>query len=475
MRSIREQTISGVKWNTIGSLSSKGVHFVLGLMIARILVPDDYGVIGMLAIFLSVSQAFIDSGFSNALIRKLDRTEIDCSTAFYFNIVVGFFFYTLLYFVAPFISFFFQMPILTDILRVLAITIVVNSLGIVPRALRSIAVDFKSQACASVIAAVVSGIIGLILAYNGYGVWALVWQSLMSVLIEVVAIWLLAGWRPKMLFSISSFRIMFSYGSKLLFSGLLHKLYANLSGLLIGKYYTSSDLGFYNRGHQIATMPSMGITSILQRVTYPVFAQLQNDDKKLIEVYRKYISMTSLVIFFLMILLATIAKPLIILLLTEKWLGAVPYLQVFCLALMFDHLCQLNLNLLLVKGRSDLFLKLEIIKKMIVFPILFLTIPYGPLVICWVPFVHMQVDFLSVSYYTGKMFNLGYIKQLRDIGKYLIFSILACLPAYMICLYDLNALVLMSVSFIISILLYYVLLNHDDNMKEVIYIVKSQF
>ena len=142
---------------------------------------------------------------------------------------------------------------------------------------------------------------------------------------------------------------------------------------------------------------------------------------------------------------------------------------------MFDHLCQLNLNLLLVKGRSDLFLKLEIIKKMIVFPILFLTIPYGPLVICWVPFVHMQVDFLSVSYYTGKMFNLGYIKQLRDIGKYLIFSILACLPAYMICLYDLNALVLMSVSFIISILLYYVLLNHDDNMKEVIYIVKSQF
>ena len=221
MRSIREQTISGVKWNTIGSLSSKGVHFVLGLMIARILVPDDYGVIGMLAIFLSVSQAFIDSGFSNAL----------------------------------------QMPILTDILRVLAITIVVNSLGIVPRALRSIAVDFKSQACASVIAAVVSGIIGLILAYNGYGVWALVWQSLMSVLIEVVAIWLLAGWRPKMLFSISSFRIMFSYGSKLLFSGLLHKLYANLSGLLIGKYYTSSDLGFYNRGHQIATMPSMGITS----------------------------------------------------------------------------------------------------------------------------------------------------------------------------------------------------------------------
>ena len=474
MRSIKEQTFSGIKWNALGRFSSQGVHFVLGLLIARILLPSDYGVIGMLAIFLSVSQSFVDSGFANALIRKIDRTEIDCSTAFYFNIVVGLFFYALLYTVAPFISDFYQMPILTDILRVMAFAIVINSLGIVPRALRSIAVDFKSQAYASIISASVSGIIGLFLAYNGYGVWSLVWQSLLSVFIEVVVIWFWAGWLPMRIFSISSFWNMFSYGSKLLISGLLHKLYSNLSGLLIGKFYSSSDLGFYNRGYQIATMPSLNITSILQRVTYPILAQLQDDDIKLIKVYRKYISMTSLVIFFLMLLLATIAKPLILLLLTEKWMGAVPYLQVFCLAMMFDHLCQLNLTLLMVKGRSDLFLRLELIKKIIVFPILFLAIPYGPMAICWVPFIHMQVDFISVTYYTGKMFNLGYFKQIKDIGKYFVFSILVCIPSYIICLSNLNSWISLSVSIFISMLLYFALLYRDDNMKEILSLVKSQ-
>ena len=474
MSSIKEQTVSGLKWNALGRFSSQGVHFVLGLFIARILLPDDYGVIGMLAIFLSISQSFVDSGFSNALIRKIDRTEIDCSTAFYFNIVVGLFFYALLYIVAPIISDFYQMPVLTDILRVMAFTIVINSLGIVPRALRSIAVDFKSQAYASIISALVSGIIGLVLAYKGYGVWSLVWHSLLNVFIEVVVIWFLAGWLPKRIFSISSFWNMFSYGSKLLISGLLHKLYSNLSGLLIGKFYSSSDLGFYNRGYQFATMPSMNITSILQRVTYPILAQLQNDDKKLIKVYRKYISMTSLVIFFLMLLLATIAKPLILLLLTEKWIGAVPYLQIFCLAMMFDHLCQLNLTLLMVKGRSDLFLRLELIKKIIVFPILFLAIPYGPMAICWVPFIHMQVDFISVTYYTGKMFNLGYFKQIMDIGKYLVFSILVCIPSFFICLSNLNTWISLSISIFISMFLYYAFLYRDDNMKEILSIVKSQ-
>lgn len=474
MSSIREQTVSGVKWNAIGCFSSQGVHFVLELFIARILLPDDFGIIGMLAIFLSISQAFVDSGFSNALIRKIDRTEVDCSTAFYFNIGLGIVFYGLLYLVAPLIADFYQMPKITNILRVLALTIVINSLGIVPKALRSIAVDFKSQAYASVLSAIVSGIIGLVLAYIGYGVWALVWQSLLSVLLEVLVVWLFAGWRPKTFFSVSSFWNMYSYGNKLLVSGLLHKLYVNLSGLLIGKLYTSADLGLYNRGHQMAALPSMNITSILQRVTYPILAQLQNDDKRLILVYRKYIGMTSLVIFFLMTLLATIAKPLVLLLLTDKWLGAVPYLQVFCLALIFDHLCQLNLNLLMVKGRSDLFLRLEIIKKTIVLPFLILAIPYGPMAICWVTFIHMQVDLFCATYYTGKMFNFGYINQMKDIGKYLVYSILVCTPSYFLCLSDLNHWLSLSISVLISALLYYVLLCRDANMREIIHIIKLQ-
>lgn len=474
MASIKEQTLSGVKWNAIGHFTSQGVHFVLGLLIARILLPADYGVIGMLAIFMSISHAFVDSGFSNALIRKIDRTETDCSTVFYFNIVVGVVCYGILYFVAPLISHFYQMPILTDILRVLALTIVINSVGIVPRALRTITVDFKTLAKASAVSSVVSGVIGLCLAYAGYGVWSLVWPSLLGVLFEVVIIWILADWQPKLVFSKQSFQDLFSYGSKILISGLLHKLYINLSGLLIGKFYTPADLGLYSRGHHIATMPSMNITSILRNVTYPILAKLQNDDKRLIEVYRKYISITSLVIFFLMLLIAAISKPLIILLLTDKWLGAVPYLQVFCIALMFDHICQLNGCLLMVKGRSDLFLRLEIIKKVIVFPVLLLAISYGPMAICWVTFVHMQVDMICVTYYSDKLFSYGYFRQLHDVGKYLLLSIIVCTPTYILCLSNLSSWISMFVGVMLSSFLYYGLLYRDANMKEVVDIIRSQ-
>lgn len=474
MASIKEQTLSGVKWNAIGHFTSQGVHFVLGLLIARILLPADYGVIGMLAIFMSISHAFVDSGFSNALIRKIDRTETDCSTVFYFNIVVGVVCYGILYFVAPLISHFYQMPILTDILRVLALTIVINSVGFVPRALRTITVDFKTLAKASAVSSVVSGVIGLCLAYAGYGVWSLVWPSLLGVLFEVVIIWILADWQPKLVFSKQSFQDLFSYGSKILISGLLHKLYINLSGLLIGKFYTPADLGLYSRGHHIATMPSMNITSILRNVTYPILAKLQNDDKRLIEVYRKYISITSLVIFFLMLLIAAISKPLIILLLTDKWLGAVPYLQFFCIALMFDHICQLNGCLLMVKGRSDLFLRLEIIKKVIVFPVLLLAISYGPMAICWVTFVHMQVDMICVTYYSDKLFSYGYFRQLHDVGKYLLLSIIVCTPTYILCLSNLSSWISMFVGVMLSSFLYYGLLYRDANMKEVVDIIRSQ-
>lgn len=474
MDSIKEQTVSGLKWNAIGHFASQGVHFVLGLLIARILLPADYGVVGMLAIFLSISQVFVDSGFSNALIRKIDRTDIDCSTAFYFNIVVGLVCYGLLFIAAPFISAFYQMPILTDILRVLALTIVINSLGIVPQALRTIAVDFKTLAYASVLSAIGSGIIGLYLAYTGYGVWALVWQSFSSVLLNVVLVWILSKWRPQWAFSWQSFREMFSYGSKLLISALLHRFYINISGLLIGKFYTPADLGFYSRGHQIAMLPSMNITGIIQRVTFPILAKLQNDDKRLAEVYRKYISITSLVIFFLMTLLMAISKPLVVLLLTEKWLGAVPYLQVFCLALMFDHICQLNNNLLMVKGRSDIFLKLEIIKKVIILPLLIIAIYVGPMAICWVAFIHMQVDIVCSTHYNGKLLGLGYFKQMQAFIKYLLLSFLVCIPAYLLCLSDISSWISLPVAVVFSSLLYYGLLHRDAHMKEVIGIIHSQ-
>lgn len=462
---IKGQTLAGFKWNAIGQFSTYAVNFVLGIIIARLLTPDDYGVIGMLAIFMAIAQLFVNSGFSNALIRKVDRTEVDCSTAFYFNIAVAILFYGVLFFTAPLIASFYNLPILTQVIRVLSLTLIINSLGIVPRALRSVVVDFKTQAYASVTAAVVSGLVGLYLAYSGYGVWALVWQYLVSSSVSVAVIWIMARWMPRWVYSWSSFKSMFSYGSKLMISGLLHTVYQHASSLIIGKFYTPAELGNYDRGNSIASLPSLRLSDVFHSVTFPVLAKLQNDDARLIHVYHKYVAMTSMVIFFMMTLLAVVAKPLVLLLLTENWIGAVPFLQVFCFAYMFDSICRLNNNMLFVKGWSNLFLKLEIIKKAIVTPFFLLAIPYGPLAICFVAVVHTIVDITCSICCLRKYLGIE-IRQYAILIKYILLTLFACVPAFIACSLDLSPWVSLPISIVSALALYVGILHKDDNMKE---------
>lgn len=468
MSEIRQQSITGIKWGAVQQFSSQLIHFVLGVLIARMLMPEDYGMIGMLAIFISISQAFVDSGFSQALIQKIDRNNTDCSTTFYFNIVLGFFMYIILYAAAPLIAEFYRMPLLTDIVRVYSVTIIFNSLGIVPRALRMISVDFKSLAYASIIASGISGFIGLYLAYKGYGVWALVWQSILSTLIDVLLIWIYTRWKPSLVFSWHSFRNLFSFGSKLLISGLLHRIYENISSLVIGKYYSSVDIGLYNRGRQLADLPTFNITNLLQRVTYPILVRYQNNDVELILFYKKYIRMASIIVFFMAAFLCAVAKPLIIILLTDKWIGAVPFLQIFCLAAMFYPMIGMNLTLLKIKGRTDLYLKVEVIKKAIIFPILLLAIPFGPMAICLVTVVYTQIDLFCDAYYNGKMLKYGYFAQLREGARYFIFSIIACLPAFLISMSSINSLLAIFFSIICSFGLYIIILHKDKTFLDII-------
>lgn len=432
MGTIQRDTVKGVKWSLVERLSTLGIQFVLGLVLARLLTPADYGLVGLLGIFFAISQSFIDSGFSNALIRKVDRTELDFSTAFYFNIAVGLACYGVLFLLAPCIASFFNAPVLCPILRVSAINLLIGSLTVVQVAKLTIEIDFKSQAKASVVASSVSGVFGIILAWHGYGVWALVAQGLASSVVYAVTIWWLARWHPMLAYSWTSFHNMFSYGSKLLASGLLHTLYSNMTTVVIGKFYTPGELGYYSRGESIANLPCRNFIGVLQRVTFPILARLQDDDDRLLAVYRKYIRITSLGIIFMMTLLAALAKPLVLLLLTDKWSEAIPFLQIFCFALMFDHICQLNLNLLQVKGRSDLFLRLEIVKKAVAFLILMASIPFGVLAICLSKVVYTQIAVFANTYYTGKLFGLGYFRQFADFCPYLVLSLLACLPAYLL-------------------------------------------
>lgn len=462
---VKEQSLIGMKWNALGQFSTKGINFVLGLIVARLLMPEDYGVIAMLGVFMAVAQLFTDCGFGKALIRKIDRTEVDCSTAFYFNIAIGLFSYGLLFLSAPLIANFYGIPILTNVVRVFSLTIFINSLGIVPRALRSIAVDFKSQAYASVSSSLISGLLGLYLACCGYGVWALVWQAVVGAFLNVMVIWALARWMPLWAYSWRAFRDMFSYGSKLLASGLLHTLYTNASTLVIGKYYTPSELGYYDRGYKIAAFPSLGFSAILHQVTFPILAKLQNDNARLIHAYHQYMAMTSMVFFYLMTLLAVMAKPLIGILLTEKWLDAVPFLQVFCLAMMFDSLCQLNNNILYVKGWSGLFLKLEIIKKVIVVPVLLVAIHVGVMAICWVAVVHTLVDILCSTYYIRKLLGVSAFHY-TCLVKYFALSVLACAPTYYLCNQDWSPWLSLSIGIVLSGVLYWLFLHRDEHMKE---------
>lgn len=455
---IKEQTISGVKWSALERFSVQGINFIIGLILARMLSPSDFGTIGMVTIFMSISQSFIDSGFSNALIRKKDCDDIDFSTVFYFNIIVGILCYVILFFSSKWIAIFFRIELLEDIIKVLAVNVFVNSLIVVQVAKFTITINFRTQAKASLIAAVISGVLGITSAYYGLGVWALVIQQISSTIINAILLWVYSKWLPARVFSMKSFKKLFSYGSKLLISGLIHQIYMQMTTIVIGRFYSVSDLGNYTRGLQFAMFPSGNMTSILSRVTLPILAKIQDDDCRLAFVYRKYIKLTSLVIIFLMMLLAALAKPLILIVLTDKWEEAIVYLQIFCFALMFNHVNQINLNLLQVKGRSDLYLRLEILKKSVSIIILLIAVPFGVKAICLAMVIYSQLAIVFNTYYTGKFFKLGYFSQLKDFVGYVLYSVISCFPAYLLSYSSLNNWCLLAVGAVVSIVVYMAIL-----------------
>lgn len=476
MSDIRSNTVDGVKWSAIEKFSVQGIMFLVSLVLARLLTPSDFGLVGMLSIFIAISQTFIDSGFSSALIRKADRTEIDNSTAFYFNIIVGLISYLALYVVAPYIADFYNTPVLKDITRVLGITLFLNSLTVVQVALLTINVDFKTQAKVNFTSAILSGIIGILMAYNGWGVWALVYQQVIRSALCVLFLWIATKWKPLFVFSWVSFKNLFSFGSKILMSGLLHTVYLNVANLVIGKFYTSKDLGFYERGQQFGRVPIDSMVMIFQRVTYPIMSSIQEDEQRLIYVYRKYIKMTSIIIFFVIFLLIALAKPIILVLLTEKWSEAIIFLQLYCFANMFNHITRINLNLLQVKGRSDLFLRLEVIKKSISLLFLILSIPYGVIAICLSQVAYVPFALYLNTYYTNKLFGISLMSQVRDFAKYMIAALAACLPVYLCVLFNLSNLICLLIGPLIAIVLYiFVLLRRDPIYCELCEIAQGYY
>ncbi|MEG1612369.1 MAG: lipopolysaccharide biosynthesis protein [Alistipes sp.] len=476
LESLKTKTVNGVFWSSVERFSVQAIQFTISLLIARVLTPADYGVIGMLAIFMALSQTFIDSGFSNALIRKTNRTEVDNSTVFYFNIAVGLLFYALLYFAAPAIAQFYDTPILIPITRVLALGIIFNSLAIVQRALLTIRVDFKTQAKASLTAALLSGAVGLWMAYSGFGIWALAVQTILNGFLNTVMLWVLTQWRPLWVFSWSSFRELFSFGSKLLASGLIDTIYNNVYTIVIGKIFSAGELGYYSKAKEFSQIPSSNIQGIVGRVTYPILCELQDDDERLRQVYRRYLRLSAYLTFPLMIGLAALASPLITVLLTDKWVAAVLLLQILCFAMMWYPIHAINLNLLQVKGRTDLFLRLEILKKIVGVSILCVTIPLGVAWMCVGSVVSSIVCLAINTHYTGVLIQLGFLKQMRDLLPALFYSLSMGALVYLVMEFVDGNLLKLGVGTLVGVL-YYVgisLATRSAEFKDVFSLIRKK-
>lgn len=421
--SLKHKTVKGVIWSAIERFSVQGIQFLVMVAIARVLSPREYGLIGMLAVFTAVSQSLINSGFSQALIRKRDRTEADNSTVFYFNIVASVILYVLLYVIAPYVADFYNEPQLVDVMRVVCLTIIINAFLVVQRAIYTINLDFKTQAKASMIAVVLSGAVGIYFAYTGYGVWALVFQQLVNSIVSGLFLWYYSNWFPKWLYSWKSFKELFAFGSKMMLSGLLDTLYANIYQLVIGKVFAASSLGNYSRAHHFAEFPSQNINNVIQRVTYPILCTIQDDDNRLRDTYMKFLKLSAFIVFPLMCGLAGVAYPFVRIVIGEQWEYAATLLIPICFWMMWYPIHSINLNLLQVKGRSDLFLKLEIIKKVVGVAFLVALIPYGLLVMCYGGIVSNFIGLYINTYYSKKLIGLGFIQQMKILMPVLLLSL----------------------------------------------------
>lgn len=413
--SLKKKTVRGTFWSAVDSISSQGVTFLVGLVLARLLTPHEYGLIGYIMILVAVFNSIVDSGFSNALIRKKDAGQTDYSTAFFFNLAVSVVLMAAMYLLAVPFSRFFREPQLVPLVRVMSVIIIINALALVQRTRLVKNVDFKTQTKASLISSLTSAAVGLGMAFGGLGVWSLAGQQISRQLVNTVCLWILNRWKPSGEFSRSSFREMFGYGWKLLVSGLIDTVWKEIYQLVIGKCYSTSTLGQYTRGKQFSDIFSSNMTSIVQRVSYPVLSSVQDEKERMCGGYRRIIRITMLASFVLLFGLAAVAESLVVVLIGPQWLEAAHYMQILCFAACLYPLHAINLNMLQVQGRSDLFLKLEIVKKIIAVGPLLLGIFIDIDWMLWGSLVTSIIAYFLNARYSGALIGYSIKAQVMDI------------------------------------------------------------
>lgn len=435
--SLKATATKGIIWSAVDKFAVQFGQFVVGIVLARILLPEDFGLIGMLTIFITLSQIFIESGLDTGLIQRQNRSEIDFSTLFIFNLGISSFFYFVLFLSAPFISSFFKQPQLIDLTRILGLCLFLNAFGIVQRTKLTIAVNFKAIAKSNVIGMIIGGLCGVIAAINGYGVWSLVIQTLIGSFASLVSLWLLSNWSPSITFSKKSFKSLFGYGSKLLMAGLYAQILNNVYNICLGKFYPTASLGYYTRAKSFADISAGIITSILLQATFPILTAVQYDKPKLVSIYSRIIRMSAFLIIPIMSLIALLAKPIVILLLTEKWISLIPLLQWMVFSRVFLPMSAINLNLLKATGRSDLFLKVDLSKLPLTILAMIITIPLGVKAMIIGHVITSAIFFIINTYLPGKFYGYGPIQQLKDMLPFLVATVgMAIMVFMMLCFVD---------------------------------------
>lgn len=455
----KAKVLSSLVWKLMERGGTQGIQFIVMILLARLLLPEEYGLIAIVSIFIAIAGVLVQGGFTTALIQKKNADEVDYSSVFYINLVAASILYILLFSISPFIATFFNEPQLISVLRILSLSLFLGAFSSIQNAVISRNMQFKKLFFSSLWAVLISGIVGLILAYANYGIWALIAQSLTSQLLVIVILWFTVSWRPQLIFSMERIIGLFSFGWKLLVSDLIDTLYINLQGLIVGKLFSPAMLGFYNRGHQFPVLLVSNINGSIQSVILPTLSSFQDDKQRVKEIVRRSIVTSSLIIFPMMVGLAVIAEPLVKILLTEKWLPAVPFVQIFCAIYALWPIHTANLQAINALGRSDIFLKLEIVKMILGIVILGISIPFGIYAMVFAGLVSGIISAYINAYPNKKLINYSFQDQLKDLIPALLLSLVMGAIVYSITWFGMHAMATIIIQIILGTVVYVGLAN----------------
>ena len=452
--SLKKKTFNGMKWALLDNIANSGVTFLVGLVLARMLSPVEFGILGIITIFINLSITVIDGGFATALIRKPDADENDYNTVFHVNVLVSGILIALLCLTSEFIANFFAQPVLAQVLPIMSIILLFNACSLIQKTILVKRLDFRSQAYVSLVSSITSGAIGITIAYHGGGIWALAVQQMSRQFIMMMGLWIANHWMPTLRFSKKSFRDLFGFGSKILAANVINSLYKDMFLAVIGKMYTIRELGYYNRADQFNIIFSNNFGQIVKRVSLSSLSLVQDDETRFRHSYRKMTLYIGMINFAAVFGLSAIAKPLIVTLIGEKWLPSVYLLQIMSLYAALYPLHQLNLNILSVRKRSDLFLKLEIVKKILFIPVIVVGFFFELQFMIWAAVVYYYVEFFVNNWYTESLIGYGSWKQIKDLCPIFFTSIGISLAVWTLTLTGLPYLLMIFLQLLIGMLLY---------------------